>query len=178
MAVKVKMDQNEELELQKSTTRLEQLAGKTSPFTVPTGYFEELPARIEGAVFAEKLRSAAPGAGFALPDGYFEQLPDRIAERTAAVRQPATIRRMIPWIVSAAACLALVAGLTLVLSDHQASIDDQLARLPEQEIVQYLEVNSAAGELAGIRESAGEASDPELPETSDKAVEAYLKNTL
>lgn len=57
------------------------------PFTVPAGYFEQLPAAVLLQIQLEDLRSetaAAPGRPGTVPAGYFEALPNAILQRIQA----------------------------------------------------------------------------------------------
>lgn len=53
----------------------------TNPFTVPSGYFDELEQRITSSVHLDELK--LNGGGFALPENYFEELSGNIQSRIA-----------------------------------------------------------------------------------------------
>lgn len=48
--------------------------GAKSPFTVPEGYFGQLPEHIHQAIYLDELKTATPDHGFNAPEGYFEDL--------------------------------------------------------------------------------------------------------
>jgi len=48
------------------------------PFSVPEGYFEELPLRIPNAVYLEKIKTKAAQSGFITPVNYFNELSEDI----------------------------------------------------------------------------------------------------
>ena len=47
-------------------------------FSVPEGYFEDLPHRISNAVYLEKIKAEAVGSGFTTPANYFNELSEHI----------------------------------------------------------------------------------------------------
>lgn len=55
---------------------------KSSPFTVPSNYFEELGERINQSVFISQLEQTE-SAGFTVPSNYFENLESEISARVA-----------------------------------------------------------------------------------------------
>ncbi|TCC95837.1 hypothetical protein [Pedobacter hiemivivus] len=48
------------------------------PFSVPEGYFEELPLRISNAVYLEKIKTKVAESGFTTPINYFNELREDI----------------------------------------------------------------------------------------------------
>ncbi|WP_316822387.1 hypothetical protein [Pedobacter gandavensis] len=48
------------------------------PFSIPEGYFEELPEQIHEAIFLDQLKTSSPESGFNAPEGYFESLSTKI----------------------------------------------------------------------------------------------------
>lgn len=48
------------------------------PFSVPEGYFEDLPLRVSNAVYLEEMKNKAVASGFTTPANYFETLSERI----------------------------------------------------------------------------------------------------
>lgn len=119
---------------------------KGNPFSVPTGYFEELPEsillRIKGA---DARPEGFPGAtGFEVPDGYFGELPGRIMQKTKRGRILG-LNRMAQ--LAAAAVVILATSLLLYL--YQRPANDQIAmdQLNEEEIMQYLDHSGLSFEL-------------------------------
>jgi hypothetical protein len=162
--------------------RLEQrLSASSGDFPVAEGYFEELPSRIESVLFLENLKKQAGDEGFSIPGDYFDTLAGRINNKIqeTPVREEARIIRLTPLIrYAAAACIVALTAVTLLLNFRAKTMDQQLAEIPDQEIIQYLQVNSAPGDMVDIRESAGGIADIAVAGPSDKAIEEYLENTL
>ncbi|GAB2694651.1 hypothetical protein GCM10027037_17720 [Mucilaginibacter koreensis] len=52
-----------------------------NPFSVPSGYFDELDQRIMSSVFLNELKERTLEEGFTLPEGYFEASADQINSR-------------------------------------------------------------------------------------------------
>lgn len=48
------------------------------PFSVPEGYFEELPHRISNAIYLEKIKAKTVDSGFTTPANYFNELSEQI----------------------------------------------------------------------------------------------------
>ena len=150
-------------------------------FTVPDGYFEGL-----GQLLAAegKLRGKVAGAGFTVPQGYFDTLPDRIGEQTQ--QRPATpVRRMAPlrWVAYAAASIALVFGLAGIfrsaVSDHFPETQQSLASVPDQQILDYLELYGSSDDMMYISEQMVDFDEQQIStEISDEDIEAYLNLTL
>jgi hypothetical protein len=79
-------------------------------FSVPAGYFEQLPQEIESAVRASEF----PGsAGFDVPDGYFENLSGQIVLGATTRKAEPTVKKL-NWWSSAPAILAVAASIVLV----------------------------------------------------------------
>jgi hypothetical protein len=72
------------------------LKGNENPFTVPSGYFEELPGKISDQLNAlpdfEKASSVNP---FSVPDNYFENLSEEISQKLKTNKQ-----RPLSWLDS------------------------------------------------------------------------------
>jgi hypothetical protein len=70
----------DELE-QRITSRvyLEQFKAENEGFTVPENYFDELSAGIQSRIAIEEM--AGEGDGFAVPEGYFENLAEQISAK-------------------------------------------------------------------------------------------------
>lgn len=48
------------------------------PFSIPDGYFEELPPRISNAIYLDKLKTKSASPGFTTPPNYFNELSENI----------------------------------------------------------------------------------------------------
>lgn len=184
----------------------------TAPFTVPEGYFNNLPhqvmqgikaAEAAGMPVQEELAALSPLlAGIPrqprqAPQGYFAALPNQVMAAIAAQEKaPAKVisitasrRRYMPW--AAAACIAgcLAIGALFLFRGGAVrstnSLDAQLAAIPDQEIVDYLQMHSDAFDNDAIFTNvSSEDVVEELPKISTdlsslpaEAIQKYLENT-
>lgn len=161
---------------------------KTNEFTVPGGYFDALTDQIEGRIFAEKLKEQIIGNNFTVPEDYFSTLQDRINERVAEpVKVISMYRRMVPsWIsYAAAACItiAVSAGLYFNIQNNTVNVPEKaivsdLSNVSDQEIIDYLQLNSTRADMPVLIENVGEniASPTIDPDISNEEVQSYLNN--
>jgi hypothetical protein len=49
-----------------------------NPFSVPEGYFEDLPLKVSNSVYVEKLKAEGTQTGFHTPENYFKELNENI----------------------------------------------------------------------------------------------------
>ena len=150
-------------------------------FSVPTGYFDSLIQETESRIAEQNIREIAPTAGFSLPEGYFEQLQYRISESTS---QPveATIKPIRSnWIrYAAAACVTAVLGSLLIFNNAEESFESKLSRIPEQELINYLQMHSDIGDTPMILENLGQNVNLTdiSSDISDAELEEYISTTL
>jgi hypothetical protein len=182
------------------------------PFTAPEGYFNALPEQImqriraanadpepvqeELAALSSLLAAAPRLQPQSVPSGYFEKLPNRVMAAITAEEQaiPAKVvplrntrRRYITW-TAAAAVAAILAGALFMFrgaSHNTSSLEAQLAGIPDQEIVDYLQAHSDAFDNEAIfsNVSTEEVAD-ELPSMStglnnlpSEAIQKYLESS-
>lgn len=159
---------------------LEELKADTADiFTVPEGYFENLPDYIEGRLFVSRLGGHAKADGFTLPEHYFENLRQRISSR-AGVKQTVKVRRIQSWIhYAAAACITIAIGTGIFINHQRNSVEAQLSRIPEEEIINYLELHSDVGDTPVIIENLNSAALSDVgEEVSKEDLKQYLDSTL
>jgi hypothetical protein len=185
----------------------------TAPFTVPEGYFNTLPEQVmhhikaaeaAGMPVQEELAALSPLLADIprqqprqVPQGYFAALPNQVMAAIAAQEKaPAKVisitasrRRYMPW--AAAACIAgcLAIGALFLFRGGAVrstnSLDAQLAAIPDQEIVDYLQMHSDAFDNDAIFSNvSSEDVVDELPKISTdlsnlpaEAIQKYLENT-
>lgn len=180
------------------------------PYEVPAGYFDQLPAQVlqrirslEADPVQEELSALSPLLAavprqlpLSTPEGYFDGLSTRImagitqAQETPAPARVVPIRsrrRYLPWAV-AASLLTLVGLSTLFLLRNNAGtggLESQLAGIPDQAIVEYLQSHSDAfdNEVILSNVSSVELAD-ELPKIStnlnelpEEAIQKYLESS-
>lgn len=167
-----------------------QLPPTPPPYTVPAGYFAQLPEEVmqrirqqeadpvqeELAELSPLLASAPRQLPLSTPEGYFNDLSQKImAGISQAEQAPARIvplrsqKRYRTWAI-AASLLVLVALSTMFLlrrNTGAGSVETQLAGLSDQEIIEYLQAHSDAFDNEAILSnvSSVEVAD-ELPKMS------------
>jgi hypothetical protein len=159
------------------------LSDSNGRLAVPEGYFETLEDQIMSSIRVEKLKDLPKDGGFSVPEGYFDTLNDSIKQQVGLVDKPkdAKVRTLVPlWLkYAAAACIMIAASAGLYLFQKSDTIDKQLAYIPDEAIVDYLLVNSDAGDMPVIIDNINSTADisPEI-ELSDQEIEQYLETTL
>jgi hypothetical protein len=164
---------------------IHQLDKRQDFFKVPDEYFDSLTDQIMSQVKLEQLVGSADGEVFSLPENYFESLEDKINEKIGITAQePSRVRKPASsWITyAAAACITAVLtfGIYTYRTSNTDTIESQIAQLPEEDIVNYLQLYSDAGDapvIASSVENVPEVSEL-LPEISDSEIEKYLKSNL
>lgn len=123
-------------------------------FSVPENYFEELPREIETRISLENIRALAVADGFTVPEGYFANLEEKTLGQSKVVGS-SKVRKLFPaWInYAAAACLTFVLGTVLYMNLRNNRLESRLNSIPEQEIVNYLQVNTDLGDTPTIIEN-------------------------
>lgn len=206
------MELNErDIDLQKEAPTLAAI-GKAIPFTVPAGYFEELPdlvnsrlyietgngkgtdgfmvpdqyfeelsSRIKTSVAIDNIKTRIPSEGFALPDGYFEGLSARINQRLELPAEGKTpVRRMLTsWIgYAAAACITVMIAAGIYFNTDAYHFNKQLSEVSDQEILNYLQVHSTAGDTPFIIENLNpDELNHVSPDVSADDLEQYINST-
>lgn len=147
---------------------------------VPEHYFEELTGRIESGVKLEALKAQVPAGGFNLPDTYFEGLSARINERIDSSERRTPVRRMLTsWVAyAAAACVTMTIAAGIYFNSDSYNFNKQLSEISEQEIINYLQVHSTAGDTPFILEHLNpEELNQVSAEVSAEDLEQYINNT-
>jgi len=182
-----------------------------APFTAPEGYFNALPEQImqriraanadaepvqeELAALSSLLAAAPRPQPQSVPSGYFEKLPERVMAAIAEERAiPAKVvplrntrRRYMAWIAAASVAAILTGALFMFkgTSHNASSLEAQLAGIPDQEIVDYLQTHTDAFDNEAIfsNVSTEEVAD-ELPSMSTdlstlptEAIQKYLESS-
>jgi len=153
-------------------------------FSVPAGYFESLIDQTESRISEQAIRDLAPTSGFIIPEGYFNTLPQRILASAAGASKPAeAIVKPIRsnWLkYAAAACLTAILGSVLIFSNREDSFESGLSRIPDQEIINYLQIHSDVGDTPMILESLGQNVNLTdiSSDISDDELEEYISTTL
>jgi hypothetical protein len=151
-------------------------------FTIKPAYFEELEDSILARTKEFELKQQVDRDGYSVPANYFEELEANILERTVSKsKQKTLIRRLIGenGMKYAAAACVLIASVFLIrnsLQEQQLTLKD----IPDQEIIQYLQMYGNTQDGYVLREYVNAESDfNEIgSDFSDADLEWYLNNTL
>ena len=150
-------------------------------FKVPVNYFDELTSRIEDKVAVENIRSLAPSERFDLPEGYFAELSGRINARIKDSRKEATpIRKLYTsWLsYAAAACISMIIATGIYFSSNTYNLNKQLSEVPDQEILNYLQAHSTAGDTPFIIETLNpDQLEAVTTDVSAEDLELYINST-
>jgi hypothetical protein len=155
-------------------------------FQVTDEYFDSLTDQITSRVKLEHLVGSADEEVFSVAENYFNSLEQKINTKIGIkAQEPTTVRKLSsPWLTyAAAACITaiLTFGIYTFRTSNTDNVESQIAQLPEEEIVNYLQLYSDAGDVpvivGGSVENVPEVSEL-LPEISDSEIEKYLKSNL
>lgn len=166
----------------KSRVLVESMRPDDNPgFNVPQNYFEELSSRIENRASVENLRTLVPSDGFSLPEGYFAELSARIITRVEnSLERKTPVRRLFTSLVSyaAAACITVMIATAIYYSSNTYNFNKQLSEIPDQEIINYLQAHSTAGDTPFIIENLNSGQmEAVTPDVSAEELELYINST-
>ncbi len=150
-------------------------------FAVPESYFEELTSRIEASVRIENIRTNDVSGGFTIPDAYFDDLSSRISTRVQeSTKRETPVRKLFTsWIsYAAAACVTAMIATGIYLNTNSYNFDEQLAEVPDEEIINYLQAHSTAGDTPFIIENINpDELEKVTPEVTADELELYINST-
>ncbi|MEJ7780672.1 MAG: hypothetical protein WKF68_13905 [Daejeonella sp.] len=155
--------------------------GNEDEFIVPDGYFEQLSSRIENRISLENILTMVSSSGFEVPDGYFSSLTERInsrLEKPSKVNTP--VRTLLSsWVsYAAAACITVMIGTGLYLNSADYQFGRQLSEIPDQDIMNYLQVHSTAGDTPFIIENLDLDEFEQISsDVSSEELEQYINST-
>jgi hypothetical protein len=155
-----------------SRAALDELSANGEGFTLPANYFEDMQAKLQSRINIEAALESTTG-GFTLPANYFDDLQNAITAKIArpaevSVKRPrGIVRQMLTSGVfkyAVAACFTLAVGVTLLfrqeespLAIHNRSyIHKALSNVPDEDIINYLQIHMDAADTRGVMEEAGE----------------------
>ena len=150
-------------------------------FNVPPDYFEDLTSRIENRVSVENIRALAPSEGFALPEGYFADLSNRINLRLeeSTTRESPVRKLFTSWVsYAAAACITAMIATGIYFNSNTYNFNEKLSEVPDQEIMNYLQVYSTAGDTPFIIETLNpDELEHVTPDVTAEELELYINST-
>lgn len=135
-------------------------------FSVPEDYFEQAASQIKDTVSLDKIKQSTEG-GFTLEENYFDKLTAKINERVAQEITSTTISTSSPeetpirrigvnrWIkYASAACIMAILSLGIyfgldsdAVKDHYMASEVKLDDIPDEELMDYLAMNSNSDDL-------------------------------
>ena len=154
---------------------------KEEEFKVPGNYFKQLPARIETRIALENIRASVSGDGLIVPAGYFSNLAERISSRLYQDKSESKpVRKLYSsWIsYAAAACISIAIGSSIYFNSTFNSFGKQLSKIPDQEIINYLQIHSTTGDTPFIIENLNPDDLYQITtDVSSEELEQYINNT-
>ncbi len=181
-----------------SLVKLTEMRSAPNPYAVPDDYFDNLASSILNKIrvntsneIYQELSEVAPLLNtlnkanvFSIPDDYFEKLSIPPIERTPAkvISIGSTIRKWVTYAAAASVLFIVATTSYLYVSTHNPpveknlTIEQRLAKLNDQEIINYLKENEDI--ISGDVTPASEEQDSEiqnlLQKTSDEEIQNYL----
>ncbi len=150
-------------------------------FRVPHNYFEDLSLRIGEKVAVENIRTMAPSDGFTIPEGYFSELSTRINTRVeGSPKRNTPVRSLFTsWVsYAAAACVTVMIATGIYFSSDTHNFNEQLSEVPDEEIINYLQAHSTAGDTPFIIENLNpDELEQVTPDVSADELELYINST-
>ena len=148
-------------------------------FNIPADYFQKLPSRIEERIAIETIQSMVPSTGLTVPEAYFTNLSERIQSKLAEQRPEIKKNIFKSWIsYSAAACITLVLGTAVYLNSTGYTVSRDLSEIPDQEIINYLQIHSTVNDNQYIIENLSEDGLQQVSsDVSLNEIEQYINNT-
>ena len=148
-------------------------------FNIPSDYFQKLPTRIEERIALETIQSLVPSTGFTVPEAYFSSLSEHIKTKLAEQKPERKKNIFKSWIsYSAAACITLVVGTAVYFNSTGYTIGRDLSEIPDQEIINYLQIHSNVNDNQFIIENLSEDGLQQVSsDVSSQEIEQYINNT-
>lgn len=149
-------------------------------FKLPENYFEQLPGRIEDRIALEKIHHLVPSEGYIVPDTYFSQLSVRINSRIKEERSVIKRKTIFStWAsYSAAAAITMLIGTVIYFNSTGYTIGKQLSDVPDQEIINYLQIHSTVNDMPYIIENINPEGMKQITtDVSSDELEQYINST-
>jgi len=149
-------------------------------FNLPENYFNQLAEKIEDRIAMEAIQNMAHTEGFKVPDAYFTSLTERINLRIEEKKAPAKLKEMFPsWMrYSAAASVAFVIGIFFYFNSSSYIFNQQLSKVPDQDIINYLQFHSTVNDNQYLIEHITEDGLQQVSaDVSEEDIEQYINST-
>ncbi|MBC8054532.1 MAG: hypothetical protein H7Y13_15840 [Sphingobacteriaceae bacterium] len=166
--------------------KITQFDNNQALFTTPEGYFESLTDKIVSVTNIGQLKPEQDSGVFTVPENYFTGLEEKIKNRLEplATGSDSKIKYLLSrWTsYAAAACITAIIsfGIYFNSTGNNNDIEAQIAQIPAEDIVDYLQLYSDAGEASAIIENLEDGSELSKlsPEISEQEIEQYLELNL
>lgn len=151
-------------------------------FNVPDNYFETLESKITSVINLEHLKEISDNQAFSIPENYFDTLEEKIKAKIGSevlkTSQPKVRRLFSSWkTYAAAASITAIISFGIYFNSKNNNLEAQIAKLPADDIVEYLQLYSDAGDAPIIIKNLGTEFDiSELsPDVTEQEIEQYLE---
>ena len=164
-----------------SRIRIRQFDNNENVFKIPDDYFETLEDKLVSISKLEGLKENSHTEILPVPEGYFDTLEQRIKAKLEAEElnaAPTKTKRLYSnWITyAAAACITAIISFGIYYNTQNNNIEAQMAKLPADEIVDYLQLYTDAGDAPMIINSIDISEIGS--EVSEQEIEQYLELNL
>jgi hypothetical protein len=149
-------------------------------FNLPENYFKELAGRIEDRIAIETIHDLAPIDGLKVQDSYFNDLSERINIKINETLTPGKRKIIYPsWIrYSAAAIIVMLTGTFLYLNSSSYVFNQQLSKVPDQDIINYLQFHSTVNDNQYLIDIITEDGLQQVSnDVSEEDIEQYINST-
>ncbi|MGV3509850.1 MAG: hypothetical protein ACO1N7_11220 [Sphingobacteriaceae bacterium] len=165
-----------------SRITIDQFDGEHEFFNIPVNYFDSLTEKIISENATKQLKTEGSEV-FSVPDNYFNELEKSILSNAGGQNHKEQIVRRIAtsWLTyAAAACITAIVSFGIYFNTQNSTVEHQIAELPSEDIVEYLQLYSDAGDapliIKGLNNET-ELSDFQL-ELSEQEIKQYLESNL
>ena len=140
-------------------------------FRVPENYFNELAHRIQNRISMESALGKEKEQGFLIPDSNLKTLHDPTLSRVG--------RKKLYWIgYATAACITMIIGSVIYFNSNQYTINRKLSDIPDQEIINYLQMHTTVSDNQFIIEHLNTEELQQMDnDISAQELELYINNT-
>jgi hypothetical protein len=152
---------------------------KNMPFDAPQGYFDQLSNELNTSISLEQLPKNTP---YQVPIGYFNDLDTQILSKIAQTKpslKPLKVssRRFAPLSMAASILFFIVSGFFLINQQSSPSVEQQLAKISDDEINLYIQAHQQEFETDLVSAEALDDSQVDIPTLEKDIIENQL-NTL
>jgi hypothetical protein len=152
-------------------------------FNIPEGYFENLADTIKSKLKLDLIRSNTDSnIGMSVAPDYFATSKNEILKLTADSLPRKKVFTLFPKSIfkyAAAASVIFALSVGLYLNKASNNIDSRIGRIPEAEIINYLQVNSESTDDASIIENLEEPGSVKIDKSiSEDDIKQYINTTL